>query len=159
MHTRTYSHLFVETPCVSLRTTCYTIPPGNYFDLHKVTVITLTKIAISHWEIIILRPLCALLTHLETLYATSYLRTPIDGLASIDRGSLRCFGTTFVEFAVSFVAFWVSFITLLVLSCSKYFELVLQYSKLVFYISSSFHVSFAESIPCSVCNKYSELVL
>ncbi len=47
-------------------------------------------------EIIIQRRSCALSSHLEILYMTSYLTTLADGAASIYEGILCCFETTFV---------------------------------------------------------------
>ncbi len=66
----------------------------NYFGLWEIIVTTLTKTVISHSKIIIYRRSCTLLTCLKTLYRTSYLRTPVDGVASIYRGTSWCLGTT-----------------------------------------------------------------
>ncbi len=63
-----------------------------------ITVTTFTKSATSCSEIIVQWRSRALSTCLEMLYATSFLRTSIDGVASLYRGTFWCFSTTFVFF-------------------------------------------------------------
>ncbi len=68
----------------------------NYFGLWGLTVITLTKTTIFHLKIIVQRRSCTLSTRLKMLYTTSYLRTPVDGVASVYRGTVWCFGATLI---------------------------------------------------------------
>ncbi len=75
----------------------------QHFGLQGVTVTTLTKITTSRSEIIVQRGLHVVLTRLKMLYAISYLRTLVHGIASIYRVTLRCFGTTLVALKPTFL--------------------------------------------------------
>ncbi len=68
-----------------------------YFYLRGVNVTTLTKTDISCLEIIVQGRPQALSTHLEMLYTTRNLRTLVDSVVSICRGTLRCLGATLVH--------------------------------------------------------------
>ncbi len=71
----------------------------SYCYLRGVTVTILTKITISHSEIILQMRSHALSTCLKLLFATSHLRTLVDEVASVHRRTLRCFGICWVTYA------------------------------------------------------------
>ncbi len=91
-------HTYVLKHCASDQEPHVTPRILRLLQFVKVTVTTFTKTAISYSGIIAQRCSCALSTRLKMFYTTSNLRTTVDGVASIYRGSLQCFGTALVNY-------------------------------------------------------------